>query len=173
MAGWDPPRWYKPPIGGPPSAQPLRHRERGGRERGRESLLHRSAIISDDDGRKSAATHTCGQRRHAVGVGSREHIAGSPSPPRFRSQIPLRQHRAFPAPSSVARKNCGIRRAGETPIRCHYALCNLSGELRHVALDTTASFPGRCRAPDRLNCSSERPPCHQPALHRGQISLPS
>jgi hypothetical protein len=71
----------------------------------------------------------------------------------------------------IARKNYVIRRAGETPIRGHCALCNLSGGLRHVALDTTTSLPGRCRAPDRLNCSSERPPCHQPALHCGWISL--
>jgi hypothetical protein len=59
-------------------------------------------------------------------------------------------------------------RGREDPDSVSVRLCNLSGELRHVALDTIAALSGRFRAPDRLNCSSEQLHRHRTAIVRGR-----
>jgi hypothetical protein len=65
---------------------------------------------------------------------------------------------------------------GRTLIRCHCALCNLVGVLRHVALDLTMALLERCRclsdAALRTTGIARRastPP--RAAIHRGGPSL--
>jgi hypothetical protein len=119
MAGWDPPRWYKPPIKAAFCTTTSAPRQRGPREGG--GLLRQSMLIGDGEGRESATPRVaCFDRVSSLG---------------FRSDCDLEPDQRS-SPQRRVGASLSAAREGRKHLRCNSSQ-SWTLAVIHLAIDST------------------------------------